>query len=147
MWSAGRAPRRSVGGRPEALRFDFTLTPGMRVGLFGGSFNPAHQGHAHVAETALNRLGLDRVIWLVSPQNPLKRGQETASQAERVGAVKALARGPGMIVTDAETNLGSARVGSDKATILRIRVSRQANPREQRVGSASGAGRMELPDQ
>ena len=44
----------------------------MRVGLFGGSFNPAHDGHAHVAETALRRLGLDRVIWLVSPQNPLK---------------------------------------------------------------------------
>ncbi|MDP3378003.1 MAG: nicotinate-nucleotide adenylyltransferase, partial [Brevundimonas sp.] len=47
------------------------LYPGMRVGLFGGSFNPAHDGHAHVAETALRRLGLDRVVWLVSPQNPL----------------------------------------------------------------------------
>ena len=44
----------------------------MAVGLFGGSFNPAHDGHAHVAETALRRLGLDRVVWLVSPQNPLK---------------------------------------------------------------------------
>ena len=49
----------------------------MRVGLFGGSFNPAHEGHAHVAETALRRLNLDKVIWLVSPQNPLKSSAET----------------------------------------------------------------------
>ena len=46
--------------------------PGMKIGLFGGSFDPAHEGHAHVAETALKRLGLDRVWWLVAPQNPLK---------------------------------------------------------------------------
>ena len=46
--------------------------PKMRIGLFGGSFDPAHEGHAHVAETALKRLKLDRVWWLVSPANPLK---------------------------------------------------------------------------
>ncbi|HBV11667.1 MAG TPA: nicotinate-nucleotide adenylyltransferase, partial [Brevundimonas sp.] len=50
----------------------------MKVGLFGGSFNPAHDGHAHVAATAMQRLGLDRVVWLVSPQNPLKSAHETA---------------------------------------------------------------------
>ena len=44
----------------------------MKIGLFGGSFDPAHAGHAHVAETALKRLALDQVWWLVSPQNPLK---------------------------------------------------------------------------
>ena len=44
----------------------------MTVGLYGGSFNPAHAGHFHVAKTALKRPGLDRVIWLVSPRNPLK---------------------------------------------------------------------------
>ena len=52
-----------------------SLEPGWRVGLFGGSFNPAHEGHLHVAEAGLERLGLDRVVWLVSPQNPLKAGQ------------------------------------------------------------------------
>jgi len=80
----------------------------MRVGLFGGSFNPAHEGHAHVAETARRRLRLDRVIWLVSPQNPLKARHETADLAERLDGARRLARGPGMIVTDLETRLGSA---------------------------------------
>ena len=48
------------------------VTPGLRVGLLGGSFNPAHAGHLHVSEVALKRLRLDYVWWLVSPQNPLK---------------------------------------------------------------------------
>jgi nicotinate-nucleotide adenylyltransferase len=80
----------------------------MRVGLYGGSFNPAHEGHAHVAETAKRRLRLDRVIWLVSPQNPLKSAHETANLAERMAGARALAKGPGMIVSDVETRLGSA---------------------------------------
>jgi len=108
MWSAGPARRAAVGGRPKALRLGFHLAPGMKVGLYGGSFNPAHEGHAHVAETAKRRLGLDRVIWLVSPQNPLKARHETASLAERMAGAKALATGPGMIVSDLETALGSA---------------------------------------
>jgi nicotinate-nucleotide adenylyltransferase len=80
----------------------------MRVGLYGGSFNPAHEGHAHVAETAKRRLRLDRVIWLVSPQNPLKSGHETADLAERMTGARGLAKGPGMVVSDVETRLGSA---------------------------------------
>ncbi len=80
----------------------------MRVGLFGGSFNPAHEGHAHVAETARRRLGLDRVIWLVSPQNPLKSSHETASLAARMAGARRLAHGPAMRVSDLETKLGSA---------------------------------------
>jgi nicotinate-nucleotide adenylyltransferase len=79
----------------------------MRVGLFGGSFNPAHEGHAHVAETARRRLDLDQVIWLVSPQNPLKPSHETADLAERMAGARAYANGPDMIVSDAETRLGS----------------------------------------
>jgi nicotinate-nucleotide adenylyltransferase len=80
----------------------------MRVGLFGGSFNPAHEGHAHVAETARRRLRLDRVIWLVSPQNPLKSAHETADLAERMAGARALAHGRDMIVSDTESRLGSA---------------------------------------
>ena len=98
MWSAGAARRAPPGGRPKALRLGFTLTPGMKVGLYGGSFNPAHEGHAHVAETAKRRLGLDRVIWLVSPQNPLKDRHETASLAERMAGARERAEVPGMIV-------------------------------------------------
>jgi nicotinate-nucleotide adenylyltransferase len=79
----------------------------MRVGLYGGSFNPAHEGHAHVAETARRRLKLDKVIWLVSPQNPLKSAHETASLAERMAGARAFAQGRDMIVSDAETKLGS----------------------------------------
>jgi len=73
-------------GRPGGLRLGFTLSRGMRVGLFGGSFNPAHQGHGHVAATAMKRLHLDRLIWLVSPQNPLKSGRETAPLGARMAS-------------------------------------------------------------
>jgi nicotinate-nucleotide adenylyltransferase len=107
MWSAGPAPRRPTAGRPQGLRLGFALAPGMRVGLFGGSFNPAHGGHAHVAETARERLRLDRVIWLVSPQNPLKPSHETAGLARRMDGARRLARGPAMIVSDAEGRLGA----------------------------------------
>src|SRR5690242_725614 len=108
MWRAGPARRAPIAGRPQALRLGFALLPGMRVGLFGGSFNPAHEGHAHVAETARRRLGLDRVIWLVSPQNPLKPAHETADLAQRLASAASFAAGPDMIVADVETRLGSA---------------------------------------
>ncbi|CAN7501677.1 nicotinate-nucleotide adenylyltransferase [Phenylobacterium sp. LjRoot219] len=106
LGAAGRAPRRGPGGRPGALRLGFALSRGQRVGLFGGSFNPAHDGHAHVAETARTRLKLDRVIWLVSPQNPLKSAADTASLAARLDGARRVARGPSMKVSDAETRLG-----------------------------------------
>lgn len=80
--------------------------PGMRIGLFGGSFDPAHEGHAHVAETALKRLRLDRVWWLVSPQNPLK--PKSGPFAARARSARTHARGPRMVVTDLEQRLGCA---------------------------------------
>src|SRR5215212_5248746 len=107
MWSAGPAARAPTAGRPQALRLGFHLEPGMRVGLFGGSFNPAHEGHAHVAETAKRRLDLDKVIWLVSPQNPLKPARETAGLGERMAGARRYAQGPCMSVSDAGTKLGS----------------------------------------
>jgi len=79
----------------------------MKVGLFGGSFNPAHDGHVHVAETALQRLDLDRVVWLVSPQNPLKDARHTAPLADRMTSTRSFARGPRMIVSDVETLMGT----------------------------------------
>lgn len=91
----------------ERLRLGFHLERGMRVGLYGGSFNPAHSGHAHVAESVRKRLALDRVIWLVSPQNPLKP-EATTPLAERMAGARRWARGRTMIVSDAETRFGSA---------------------------------------
>ena len=107
MWFAGPARRAPLAGRPQALRLGFDLKRGMKVGLYVGSFNPAHDGHAHVAETARRKLGLDRVIWLVSPQNPLKSRHETADLEERVAGAKALAHGYAMVVAAVETHLGS----------------------------------------
>jgi nicotinate-nucleotide adenylyltransferase len=79
----------------------------MKIGLFGGSFDPPHEGHAHVARTALRRLGLDRVVWLVSPQNPLKKAAPSASGDARLDMAARLAPGPSMIVSDAESRLNS----------------------------------------
>ena len=50
----------------------------MRIGLLGGSFNPAHEGHLHVTHLARRALGLDQVWWMVSPQNPLKTSRDMA---------------------------------------------------------------------
>lgn len=78
--------------------------PGMRIGLFGGSFDPAHGGHAHVARTAAKRLALHRVWWLVSPQNPLK--PRSAPLKARLASARAQAKRPRMVATDLETRLG-----------------------------------------
>lgn len=79
--------------------------PGQRIGLFGGSFDPAHAGHAHVANTALKRMKLDRIWWLVTPQNPLK--PQSAPLSERMRSARKVARGAKMIVTDLESRLGA----------------------------------------
>ena len=92
----------------------------MRVGLFGGSFDPAHSGHALVAETALAHLGLDRVIWLVSPHNPLKRHRAPDPLPRRMASARAQARGPAMIVSNAESRL-DARYTIDTLRLLKAR--------------------------
>jgi nicotinate-nucleotide adenylyltransferase len=80
---------------------------GQRVGLFGGSFNPAHRGHLMVALYALKRLKLDWVWWLVSPQNPLKDPQETGEYGARLAFTRRIARHPRFVVTDLEQQIGS----------------------------------------
>jgi nicotinate-nucleotide adenylyltransferase len=69
------------------------LSPRRRVGLFGGSFNPAHDGHAHIAREALKRLDLDEVWLLVSPQNPLKSANGMAPFAKRLASARAVCAG------------------------------------------------------
>ncbi len=75
---------------------------GPRVGLFGGSFNPAHEGHLHVSLEAIKRLDLDELWWLVSPQNPLKSKCGMAPFEQRLTAARRLARHPAIRVSDCE---------------------------------------------
>lgn len=78
-----------------------------RIGLLGGSFNPAHAGHLHISRVALERLRLDEVWWLVSPQNPLKPLAGMAPLQKRMAAARTLADGHRIRVTDIEFHLGT----------------------------------------
>ncbi|HYE43709.1 MAG TPA: nicotinate-nucleotide adenylyltransferase [Caulobacteraceae bacterium] len=82
------------------------VEPGWKVGLFGGSFDPAHAGHRHVADLALDHLKLDRVVWLVSPGNPLKDEAHLTLPA-RMAAARALADPKTMPVSDIERRFGT----------------------------------------
>ncbi|MGQ0672680.1 MAG: nicotinate-nucleotide adenylyltransferase [Hyphomicrobium sp.] len=81
--------------------------PRQRIGVMGGSFDPPHAGHLNVAETAMKRLGLDRLWWVVSPGNPLKATDGRPSQDERMAACRRLITNPRMEVTGFEAALGS----------------------------------------
>jgi len=91
-----------------------------RIGLLGGSFNPAHDGHRHVSLLALRELGLDEVWWLVSPQNPLKPVRGMAPQSERLAHAQAVAGHPAIRASDIETALGT-RYTADTLAVLRRR--------------------------
>ncbi|WP_262694043.1 nicotinate (nicotinamide) nucleotide adenylyltransferase [Kordiimonas aquimaris] len=81
---------------------------GRTIGLYGGSFNPAHQGHVHVANEAVKRLKLDMMWLMVSPGNPLKEKQGMAKRKKRKKSLKALiGNHPRMLVTDIEKRLGT----------------------------------------
>ncbi len=91
---ARRRPDPALTGRMDLRPSDIALPPharGLRIGLFGGSFNPAHAGHVLASRTALKRLGLDgRLVWLVTPGNPLKDNRSLPSLSERIGTARAL---------------------------------------------------------
>ena len=81
--------------------------PGQVVGIMGGSFNPPHDGHRIVAETAVKRLGLDQLWWVVTPGNPLKPNDDLPSLDERMAQCRKFAVGPRMHVTGFEQELGT----------------------------------------
>lgn len=81
---------------------------GLRIGLLGGSFNPAHEGHLHISNLALKNMGLDAVWWLVSPQNPLKSDAGMQPFETRFqGAVAITRNTPNIIVCNLEQQLGT----------------------------------------
>lgn len=89
-----------VQGFPAAYR-------GMVVGLLGGSFDPAHDGHVHITREALRRIGLDRVWWLVSPGNPLKANPPAPMTLRMARAREKLGDDPRVVVSDLESRLGT----------------------------------------
>jgi len=95
-------------------------TPGQRIGLLGGSFDPPHQGHVHISKQALRRFGLDRVWWLVSPGNPLKR-HNPADLGRRMRACQRLVRHPRIFVSDIEARLGTRHTAQTLARLDQLR--------------------------
>jgi nicotinate-nucleotide adenylyltransferase len=95
--------------------------PGMRIGLLGGSFNPAHRGHRHISVAAMERLGLDRVWWVVTPGNPLKSNGDLAGMDERARLARRVAAHPRIVVTDFEAALPS-RFTADTVAFLEKRL-------------------------
>lgn len=83
------------------------MRKGYSVGLLGGSFNPAHGGHRRMSLAALERLGLDEIWWLVSPQNPLKPVAGMAPLAVRIASARKIARHPRIRPTAIEAELGT----------------------------------------
>jgi nicotinate-nucleotide adenylyltransferase len=90
----------------------------MKIGLFGGTFDPPHDAHRAACLIAMRKLGLDRVWWLVTPGNPLKDTRGLAPLDERIAAAQALSRHPRIIVTGIEAAIG-ARYTYDTVRYLR----------------------------
>src|ERR1700674_570780 len=96
--------------RPRPVRGNVRLpphAPGMRIGLFGGTFDPPHDAHRAACLIAMKRLELDRVWWLVTPGNPLKDTRGLAPLAERIAVARALAHHPRIDVTGLEAQIGT----------------------------------------
>lgn len=90
----------------------------MVIGLLGGSFDPAHEGHALITREAMKRMGLDQVWWLVSPGNPLKPNPP-APLAQRMDEARALMRHPRVRITALESELGTRATVDTLAALCR----------------------------
>lgn len=94
---------------------------GMRIGLFGGSFNPPHAGHVHVSDLALKRAGLDQMWWLVTPGNPLKDHSELAPLGERIALCRELNNDPHVKITAFEAGQNLSYTAQTLARIRQLR--------------------------
>jgi nicotinate-nucleotide adenylyltransferase len=97
----------------------FPAAPLQRVGLLGGSFNPAHSGHLAISRAALRHLALDRVVWLVSPRNPLKSESSLAAYDERFARAEAAVAGDRRIIVSRFEADHGLRYTIDTITLLR----------------------------
>jgi nicotinate-nucleotide adenylyltransferase len=95
---------------------------GMVIGLLGGSFDPAHEGHVHITREALKRMGLDQVWWLVTPGNPLK-ARQPAAMADRLGRARVVMQHPRVRITALEEAFGT------RATVETIERLRKLYPK------------------
>lgn len=111
------APRRAARLRRYPMP---PASPGMKIGIFGGSFNPPHEAHRAASMLALKKLGLDRVWWLVTPGNPLKETSRLPPLERRIQDARKIAADPRIEVTGVEAELGS-RYTFDTVTKLRRR--------------------------
>jgi nicotinate-nucleotide adenylyltransferase len=111
----------------------------IRVGLLGGSFNPAHGGHRHVADIARARLGLDQVWLMVSPGNPLKPARGMAPLAERLASARRIADGRRVVATGIEAGLGT------RYTVDTLRTLRRLFPRVDFVWLMGADNLSQLP--
>jgi nicotinate-nucleotide adenylyltransferase len=111
----------------------------MRIGLLGGSFNPAHVGHRHVADLARHRLGLDQVWLLVSPGNPLKPGDGMAPLAQRLAGAQRIGDGRRIVASAIEAALGT------RYTVDTLRVLLRRFPRARFVWIMGADILQELP--
>lgn len=105
--------------RRSGIETEAAHGPGKRVGILGGSFNPAHEGHRHISILALQRLKLDEVWWMISPQNPLKVAAETAPLQRRMQLARMAADHPRIHITDIEVHLGT-RYTADTIAALKL---------------------------
>ena len=94
-----------------------------RIGLLGGSFNPAHRGHRRISLAAIDALGLDEVWWLVSPGNPLKDGRDMAPYEARLASAERAARRSVIVPSDFERHAGT------RYTVDTLRALRRRHPR------------------
>ena len=105
------------------LRNPYLIPPtsvGMKIGLFGGSFNPAHRGHVHVSETALRALELDQLWWMVTPGNPLKNHSKLLPLEERLERCREINTNPSIRVIAIEERY-NVRYTADTLAILHTR--------------------------
>ena len=103
--SSTKAQKR--GKKNLVCSLSIAATSRQTIGLMGGSFNPAHSGHRLISELAIKRLRLNKVWWLVSPQNPLKSSAGMASINERVQNAVKVSRNPRIKVMTVESSLNT----------------------------------------
>jgi nicotinate-nucleotide adenylyltransferase len=96
--------------------------PGQRIGLYGGTFNPVHEGHRLVSLLALRRLELDSVWWLVTPGNPLKEVGGLPPLEERMRRAAEIAAHPAIAISAAEAAFRT-RYTADLIRILKLRAA------------------------